>query len=593
MLTSILLSLVSLMCGATPPAVTVHLDMNDPGKPFAKDLLGVNIDTEDSLEPNSRLDRYYESLGPLQTPVVRFPGGLLANSYHWVQTLGPLAQRKPQWNWDHTRTFPPVCGAGEYLKLLQRMKARGMIIVNVCDGTVEEAVAWLAFCRGRLGDKRVIGKDKNGVDWKDVDYWAKKRLAETGILEPVDVLYWELGNEAVGGPKFNGKEYSTAAEYCPVVREFARAMRRIDPNVFLGWLAWDDKTMGKEKDLLDFIIIHNYTGWPRYGEKIMMWKADTLTGTFTCPESGEYTVELKLASNGVTPEVIKANKIPQVKIGIDDKVFKTMTLQPNFEVVRLNATLTAGEHRLQVTFTNDYCAPDGIDTNVDVAKAYTVTRNGKTSSFTFPDKDTDFREDLKGVQKMFEDHAAAFNKEFPNAFTAVTEFNRMECACFDLATALYAAEFLRICAQTPRIQTVEIWDACGWNFGIFKSCAGKRRPVYYTYMLMKDLLDRQIPISGLPADGPIRILATRNSIGSEVAILIINLEAQPRQIKFTLPAGVKLIGQQRKMIAGKQLNLDNELSEQVPLISNPLAGEVGTVDVPGYSLTLISGKSAR
>jgi hypothetical protein len=465
-----------------------------------------------------------------------------------------------------------------------------MITLNVCDGTAQEAMAWVAFCRGRIGDKRVIGRDKNGVDWKTVDYWAQKRLEETGLYAPVDVVYWELGNECVGGPRFSGKEFSTATDYSPVARAFARKIRQIDQSVSLGWIAWDDKVMGKETDLMDFFIIHHYAGLPVYGDKIMMWNTETLTGTFQCPEAGEYAVEVRLASNGVTPEVIKANKIPEVKLGIDGKVLKTVTLQPDYETVRLNAQLASGEHRVEVTFTNDYSAAGGIDTNVEVAKRFTVTRGEKNLHFTFSDKDTNFCDDLKTVQTMLTNHTADFNKRFPHAFTAITEFNRMESSCYDLKTALYVAEFLRICAQSPRVLTTEVWEACSWNFGIFKCSDHFPRPVYFTYMMMKELLDRQIPVSGLSDEDSVRILATRNSMGTEVAILIINLKKTDRTVQVSLAGGKRLLGCERQGISGPALTIDNESGLKIKLQTQPLSGEVQSIEVLGYSVTLIRGE---
>jgi alpha-L-arabinofuranosidase len=566
--------------------ITVTLDLQNPGKPFSKDILGVNLDSEDSLEPKHHVERYYDSLSPIEPAVVRFPGGLLSNSYHWVQTLGPVAGRKPQWNWNHTRQFPPIAGAGEFLKLIQRLKAKGMITLNVCDGTAQEAAAWVAFCRGRIGDKRVIGADSQGTDWKNVDFWARKRLEETGIYEPVNVVYWELANEAVGGPKFNGKEFSTVKEYCTAALPMAEQIRRIDPNIFIGWLGWDKDLLGNHKDLFDFVIYHSYTGWPRYGDYIIMWKNETLTKDFECPEAGEYTVDLKIASHGVTPYVIKANKIPQATIVLDGKALETLTLPQDYKALQYKKSLPAGKHSLQVIFANDFCEK-GEDTNVKVEKGFSVSKGSWRKVFTFPDKDSDIRVDVEGVRKSLIDFDKDIRRFCPTAFIAITEYNRMECACFDLATALYTAELISNCSDLPAVKTAEIWEANSWNFGIKGSLANVKRPVYYMLEMMKDLHIRKIPAVISPKDPDIKVLATKDAMSNEIALVVINFGKRFKTVNLNIP-GMKWITLERKYISGEYLSDNNENGPTIELKKQTLGKGTG-IEVPGYSVTLVTG----
>ncbi len=568
------------------PAVNVTINFKNPGIAFSHDLRGVNMDSEDSLEPNYRINRYYDSLGPVQPRVVRFPGGLVSNYYHWTQALGPVAQRKPQWNWNHSRQFQPVAGTGEFLKLLQQLKAKGMITLNVCDGTPQEAAAWVAFCRGRVGDNRTIGVDSQGTDWKNIDYWARKRMEETGIFEPVNVVYWELGNEAVGGPKFGGREFSTPKEYCKAALPVAEEVRRIDPNIFIGWLTWDKDILGSHKDLFDFVIYHSYTGWPRYGDRIMMWKAETLTGTFECPEPGEYTFDLKVAGNGITPYVIKEKKLPQATIGIDGKVFETVTPPQDYRALKYKSFLSAGKHSLQVRFPNDFCE-NGQDTNLDVGKTFTVSKGNWKKDFTFPDKDSDIRADVAGVGAGLSGFAKDVQKFCPTAFIAVTEYNRMECACFDQATALYVAELIRICSTIPAVKTAQIWEACSWNFGIKGTVSNVIRPVYYVLEMLKDLQERQIPATVSPEDKDIRVLATKDTMNGEFSVLVINFEKQPKLLTLDSP-GVKWGKMEKKYTSGETLSENNESGPRIQLKKEVLKNEKA-IRIPGYSVTLITG----
>jgi hypothetical protein len=573
------------------PALTVTVDFQQPGRAFSRDLLGVNIDTEDALEPRYHIGRYADSLMAVAPAVVRFPGGLVANSYHWADALGPVAARKAQWDWNHTRLFPPKFGTGEYLILLRQLKAAGMLTVNVCDGTPEEAVAWVAFCRGRLGDPRVIGRDRKGRDWQTVGHWAQRRAELTGIREPVDVRYVELGNEAIGGPKFTGKEFSRAEDYCKVAKVFAQTIRAIDPTILIGWLCQDKTLTTAEKHLLDFTIYHSYTGWPRYGDRIMMWQGGTLTAEFNCPTPGEYEIELKLAGHGITPPVIAAGKQPRATVGVDDVVLKTLTTGSTYQPVTVKSRLTAGKHRLQVTFTNDY-TEQGEDTNLDVVKGFTVTLGGQSNKYVFPDRntETEIRKDLAGVRQSLRAYADDLAKFSPHAFVAVTEYNRMENANFDLNSALYVAELLTACVDIPQIRTAEIWDACSWNFGIKSTTANVKRPTYYVLEMMKDLQGRVFPATVLPADPDLQLLVTKDSLGNAVAVLAINFSPVAKPLQFKLPGGGNVIFREIKYITGARLADCNEETEQVKLQTRTLPGAAGDLMLPGYSVSRLSGE---
>ena len=587
-LTVSMLMAAAVAAGQTPstqPAaeVVATIDAADAGKPFSRDLLGVNVDSEDANEPGYRgVERYYDSLGPLDTPAVRYPGGLVANFFHWAQTLGPLDQRTKQWNCFRFAQFTPHLGAAEFLVLLEQLKARGMAILNLLDGTPEEAAAWVAFCRGRIGDTRTIGVDDQGTDWKTVDYWAQKRFELTGLLEPVNVLYWELGNELI-----DGKNFTNAPDYCRKALDYAKAIRRIDPNILIGWLAWDAEVLKDDRDLFDFHIIHIYTGWPRYGDRHIMWKAGTLVGEFECPEPGEYTLDLKLAAMGINARIIEIGMVPQATGAIDGEPFETVTLDRDYRAFSYSRELTAGKHRLEIEFANDYCEL-GDDTNVIVEKFFTVRRGEHQATYTFPDKREDIRVGLAQARGYLEGLAEGCRTDIPGAFIGLTEYNRMECACFDLETALYTAEMLRICSEIPEVRNAMIWEACSWNFGIKCSLTGVERPVYYVLQMASRLGDRILPVR-LGSDNPdLQLLATKDLLTGRLAVLATNLGPQPRMLRLTGPDGQALPFERQTFICG---NLTDE-NEQKPTITpqtRTLTNEK-TIAIPGFSVNLIDSK---
>ncbi len=567
------------------PVVGVSVDVQNPGKPLPKDLWGNNVDTEG---PNP-VEDFYWGLREFSPPVLRFPGGLVSNFYHWAQTLGRGAERRPQWNCFHQAQFAPLTGAAEYLALLNSLNAKGMITLNVNDGTPQEAAAWVAFCRGRIGDPRVIGKDAKGQDWKTVDFWAGRRYELTGIREPVNVLYWELGNEMTVKP-----ETSIL---------FARAIRSIDPNILIGIIEWDRNSLrGELGKAVDFVVYHTYTGLPRYDDRIMIWGSaastmeDNLVQKFECPVEGEYEIEARAFGEGITPEVLRLGKAPQVSVKVDQNVLKTVTLSDRDTVVTLKTRLSAGPHLFKMSFLNDYYAPPN-DTNVNAGRAFYVTKEGRRTEYFFPQVASQFRKDLDDLKKTFLKLDREIEEACPRLFIAVTEYNRGMGACFDLEAALYIAELQRFFTEVPRIRTAEIWEAIAGNFGITWTRndlnVRRVRPNGYVFKMARELQERQIPVSLNPNNPDLRFLATKNSFNGDLVILWINLENKPLTVKFTGPDGKPLIAAEQKFIAGKTLFDNNEKNEKIALITQRIPEGNSPIPVPGYSIGIIKFQTRK
>ncbi len=106
------------------------------------------------------------------------------------------------------------------------------------------------------------------LDEKDESEWGAKR-AELGIEEPVDVWYWELGNEvdwSIGGVK---GDKSRAIWYIDIAKQFTEAIRKVDPDAKIcvcgptaawrdGWKMWHQTIMPELVGLVDAISFHPY-----------------------------------------------------------------------------------------------------------------------------------------------------------------------------------------------------------------------------------------------------------------------------------------------------------------------------------------------
>jgi len=126
---------------------------------------------------------YIQALKDSAVTSVRYPGGTIANLYHWQQAIGPLAQRIDQVHGSTREPLDNDFGPDEYGKQSEALAQRGTMLVNFATGTPGEAADWVEYMTGVVGQNLNGGKD-----------WAAVRAAN-GHAAPYDIPYWEVGNE--------------------------------------------------------------------------------------------------------------------------------------------------------------------------------------------------------------------------------------------------------------------------------------------------------------------------------------------------------------------------------------------------------------
>jgi alpha-L-arabinofuranosidase len=267
---------------------------------------------------------------------LRYPGGGYADNYHWstykpTNSQATIAQRFS--NFAANNDFGHIVALADHLGTLVITVNYGSNQEGTGGGEPAEAAAWVAYANGSPTDSKAIGKDSIGYDWQTVGYWASLRAAQPiptddgknflriAHPQPLNVLYWEVGNEVYlngyyGGEgeevdfhapypkdsKDTGKDRQKNPNLSPeaygkAVVEFAKAMKAVDPKIKIGasidlpvvsdwniqeWtqdpitgqysqrasvekkqdsgVEWDRgvmKTAGKD---IDFVALHWYTG---------------------------------------------------------------------------------------------------------------------------------------------------------------------------------------------------------------------------------------------------------------------------------------------------------------------------------------------
>lgn len=139
-------------------------------------------------------------LREVSPPVLRWPGGCFADTYHWEDGVGPREQRprRPNHFWNQGRESVPeesnAFGTEEYMRLCRLLDAEPFLTVNVGTGSREEALNWVEYCNA------------------DTDTVYGRERASNGRERPHGVTFWEFGNEPWGcGGRFDSAGY--AAEY--------------------------------------------------------------------------------------------------------------------------------------------------------------------------------------------------------------------------------------------------------------------------------------------------------------------------------------------------------------------------------------------
>ena len=250
---------------------------SDPSARFALRIFGVGalwID-QASLMPGDAVGDVrpdvLERVRALQPAFVRWPGGNVAQDYHWEWGVGPRDER-PVWvnmSWDNDPE-PSDFGTIEYLEFCRSIGAEPNIVVNVegRGATIVEA----AKLRAEGKDVRTASRPATAAEaaaWveyvngaPDSTYGALR--VRDGYPDRFGVRFWEIGNE-IWGDWVRG--HSDAVTYAANARRYIRAMKAVDPSIQIiavgdEDLAWNRTVLHEIGNEIDLLAIHHYRPKP-------------------------------------------------------------------------------------------------------------------------------------------------------------------------------------------------------------------------------------------------------------------------------------------------------------------------------------------
>jgi alpha-N-arabinofuranosidase len=208
---------------------------------------------ENSEIPNQKGFRsdVVTALKDLSVPLVRWPGGCFADTYHWKDGIGPKSGRPSIINvhWGGV-TEDNSFGTHEFLDFCELIGADAYVNLNVGSGTVQEAAEWMEYATSSNESPMT------------------KLRRENGREKPWNVKYWAAGNETWGCGGNMRPEY-----YADLYRQYATFMRgpgiyKIASGANTDDYKWTEVLMREAGKMMNGLSIHYYTvprDWQKKG----------------------------------------------------------------------------------------------------------------------------------------------------------------------------------------------------------------------------------------------------------------------------------------------------------------------------------------
>lgn len=193
--------------------------------------------------------------------VLRYPGGLTSDRYHWQSNTIVSGQDDYA---NPSNTFDAFMG------VVQATGAQTMITINYGSGTPQEAAGWVQYAnKGGPGYRGLVPTYAGG--------------SSTG--HTYGIRYWEIGNEIYGNGTYGSTWVYDVHEKSPTtyarqVVAYSQAMKAVDPSIKVGLVlttpgAWPDGQTSASSpqpwnttvlpiacSSIDFVVVHWYAQGP-------------------------------------------------------------------------------------------------------------------------------------------------------------------------------------------------------------------------------------------------------------------------------------------------------------------------------------------
>lgn len=241
----------------TAQTAVVDVDVKTVTKTIDRRLYGSNMEwsnnANQSWDTGSNSFRYsiLDQTKLSKVTLLRFPGGTLADYYHWRDGIGPQSNRPTTPHYIDSGSSKHVVGTHEIMDFCQRTGAQPILQVNVATGTAEEAKNWVAYANSTVNYER----------------------AANGSTAPFAVKLWEIGNEPYmrNWSGTSNSSLMTASTYTTKFIDYATKMKQADPTIKVVAVGgsnfgryqlvqeanWNKELLQRAGSQIDFLAVHN------------------------------------------------------------------------------------------------------------------------------------------------------------------------------------------------------------------------------------------------------------------------------------------------------------------------------------------------
>ncbi len=187
------------------------------------------------------------ALKKLKVPVLRWPGGCFADTYHWKDGVGPKKERPEMINkWWGGVTEDNSFGTHDFLNMCERIGADPYLAGNVGSGTVQEFSQWVQYVNSEGGNPMSNWRKLNGRD------------------KPWHVKIFGVGNEAWGcGGNMTAEYYSNLyRQYATFMTDWSNSehLFRVASGANADDYHWTEVMMRDvPKGMLEGVSLHYYS----------------------------------------------------------------------------------------------------------------------------------------------------------------------------------------------------------------------------------------------------------------------------------------------------------------------------------------------
>jgi alpha-N-arabinofuranosidase len=204
---------------------------------------------ESSKIPNTNGVRkdIINALKKMKIPVLRWPGGCFADTYHWKDGIGPKDKRPSMVNrWWGGVTENNSFGLHDFLNMCELLGAEPYLAGNIATGTVQEFADFVLYTNTNAKNPMSEWRKQNGRD------------------KPWNVKYWGVGNEAWGcggnmTPEYYVNEFK---KYSTFMTDWTNSDKifRVASGANVADYHWTETLMKNiPKNLMEGIALHHYS----------------------------------------------------------------------------------------------------------------------------------------------------------------------------------------------------------------------------------------------------------------------------------------------------------------------------------------------